>query len=334
MRIYDCLKHRNEIYGLAAVWIVLFHVYNYVGLAEGGILGAILSIGNLGVDVFLFLSAVGLEYSIRHNTTARFYKRRFVRTVLPYLIAAAVFFIWYDFLFYKDGVAQYLLNVTTLQYWLTGKHPVWYMAFIMIVYAVYPFLHSIDVKTKHLGILAMIFASVTAEVLMMKANWVLYTNCERALSRIPIFLIGMLAGPVFRKEIKVTVPLFCLAVGLGGLLTYSVFRMMSISILFVRYVYGIIGICLILCYSWLMEKLKLRPIIQALSYLGDISLEIYIVHVFLLQIIKLNELWGRLPFWTWYFIVLVIGIIGGKLLQTSIGKITSADAAKRWLSVE
>lgn len=61
-------KFRNEIYGFSIIWIVLFHgaAINKVDYSFGCSvlypLQAFLSIGNVGVDIFLFLSGVSLLF--------------------------------------------------------------------------------------------------------------------------------------------------------------------------------------------------------------------------------------------------------------------------------
>lgn len=95
----DVLSYRNELYGLAIFWIVLFHIYCNVGFVGKSILPSkvytaislIMIRGNLGVDVFLFLSAIGLSRSIRNNDIKTFYHHRWNRVFLPYLLLAVLF---------------------------------------------------------------------------------------------------------------------------------------------------------------------------------------------------------------------------------------------------
>ena len=83
---------RNELYGIAAVWIILFHVALYttpvVITSLGGenvcgewqlivnkvfrIIRWIFRRGNMGVDIFLFFSSIGLYQSFHNNSLGRF----------------------------------------------------------------------------------------------------------------------------------------------------------------------------------------------------------------------------------------------------------------------
>ena len=64
------LSKRKELFGLSIVGIVFFHIYCTYGLSFTGIdnaLGKLLIRGNIGVDIFLFLSAIGLYNSLSVN---------------------------------------------------------------------------------------------------------------------------------------------------------------------------------------------------------------------------------------------------------------------------
>jgi len=70
-------KHRVELLGVAAVWVIVCHLYieHYVA---NSVVSFFCGIGNSGVDIFLFLSGFGLYYSSqkKKQTKIEFYKRR------------------------------------------------------------------------------------------------------------------------------------------------------------------------------------------------------------------------------------------------------------------
>lgn len=55
--------YRTQLMGIAAILIVLCHASLY-GVQMCSVLSTILNIGNIGVDVFLFLSGMGCYYSL------------------------------------------------------------------------------------------------------------------------------------------------------------------------------------------------------------------------------------------------------------------------------
>ena len=76
-------KFRSEIMGLACLWVMLHHnVFDWPNALEP--LERFALYGNLGVDIFLLLSGVGLYYAwAKKPALSDFYARRFVRLLCP-----------------------------------------------------------------------------------------------------------------------------------------------------------------------------------------------------------------------------------------------------------
>ena len=55
-------KYRTTLMGIAAIFIILCHIPQY-GVEVHHTLRSILIYGNIGVDIFLFLSGLGCYYS-------------------------------------------------------------------------------------------------------------------------------------------------------------------------------------------------------------------------------------------------------------------------------
>ena len=73
-------EYRNELFGIATLMIVLCHSVSIVPFPES--LGHLISYGTMGVNIFLFLSGIGLYYSLKNNGDyLEFYKKRFVRVL-------------------------------------------------------------------------------------------------------------------------------------------------------------------------------------------------------------------------------------------------------------
>ena len=74
IRVFD-KGNRSYLMGIAILWIVLLHLYCWF---QGKLPWWIyfFSDGQTGVDIFLFLSAYGLEASYRKNGWSIFYKKR------------------------------------------------------------------------------------------------------------------------------------------------------------------------------------------------------------------------------------------------------------------
>ena len=70
---------RTELMGISALLILICHLYGYVDLSVT--VQYILSLGNIGVDCFLFLSGVGMWNSLLKVK----YINRYLKLFIPYL---------------------------------------------------------------------------------------------------------------------------------------------------------------------------------------------------------------------------------------------------------
>ena len=302
----DVMKFRNELFGFSILWIIAFHIFRNVGIGNFGYvtngLSLILSRGNMGVDIFLFLSAVGLSKSIQNNDTIHFYKHRIKRVVLPYLLMAIPFFIWYDFIYYKDGFYEYIYNVATVNFWLNGKHPVWYVAFILVLYLIFPLLHRWDKKTHHVSTICIIVICVLLEFLMCKTGFWLFRTSEKALSRIPVFMVGLMVAPIVLSErrIPLKLVLFMFIIGIG---LFAFISLRPPYLVLIRYIYCPISIAIILCYTYYRRKSKTIWIWNSLAWIGALSFELYIVHILIRRVVTVTDSWEMFnPVFWWFFI--------------------------------
>ena len=115
-------QERSGVFGLAILWIMLFHSSLRFDWPP---LHLIKATGYCGVDVFLFLSGIGLYYSMENDPSpAHFYKKRALRVLLPYAVVAV---------FYEGGrcllghitPAETMANVTFVSYWRDGVQTYW-----------------------------------------------------------------------------------------------------------------------------------------------------------------------------------------------------------------
>ena len=71
-------KWRNELYGISILWIMLFHliVEGRINFKINTAIHNIISHGNFGVDIFLFLSGASLYFSLQKNSSiVSFFKK-------------------------------------------------------------------------------------------------------------------------------------------------------------------------------------------------------------------------------------------------------------------
>lgn len=82
----DITKYRSSLMGIAMLSVFLFHS---MGDWMPTMICNIAANGAIGVDVFLFLSSIGLTYSITKNpSVTAFYKRRVLRIMPTYVLSS------------------------------------------------------------------------------------------------------------------------------------------------------------------------------------------------------------------------------------------------------
>ena len=98
IELYNMSRFRGEQMGAAMLFVILFHV----GLDRWDPMFGLRRMGNVGVDIFLFLSGIGLWYSWTKMTEKgmatkdmllRFFKNRYVRIYPAWLIMASLYYI-------------------------------------------------------------------------------------------------------------------------------------------------------------------------------------------------------------------------------------------------
>ena len=165
-------NYRSSLMGVAMLSVFLFHS---MGDWMPSFIHNIVAHGAIGVDVFLFLSAMGLTYSITKNPDIiAFYKRRVWRIMPTYwLIMSCVYLFVFTLMSIHIMPSNYypiprngwqiVQAYTTLGYWMKdGLYYLWYIPAILVLYLLFPFIHKLFVAHKWTYGLALVPAAVIA----------------------------------------------------------------------------------------------------------------------------------------------------------------------------
>ena len=112
MQWADLSRYRGELMGFAMLAVLFFHVG---GNHNETFFYCLSRCGNVGVDMFLFLSGVGLWFAwAKKPSLALFFKRRYVRVYPAWFVVACLYFVPL-YVGGKMSLADTLLNVAV--YW-------------------------------------------------------------------------------------------------------------------------------------------------------------------------------------------------------------------------
>ena len=145
LNLSDLSNYRTQLMGIAASMIVIGHANAYQVLMPS-FLSSICSQSALGVDIFLFLSGLGLYYSLSKNNLKKksdyfpFYKKRFFRIFVPYFIIYIPYCLIF-ILLSLYSIGDSLLCLSTLEFWLFHRGA-WFISLIIILYLFVPFLYK------------------------------------------------------------------------------------------------------------------------------------------------------------------------------------------------
>jgi peptidoglycan/LPS O-acetylase OafA/YrhL len=161
------IRSLTGIRGIAASWLVLFHVHERDDL--GGVLKTLLTHGYLGVDLFFLLSGFVIAFSYGRLATAgwslksyrTFLLRRFGRVyplyfVMTGAISATILAGWSKELPLQNFGTVFLANVALVQTWFSIANidgPAWSISTEFAAYLLFPLLGACTLTTRRTALL-------------------------------------------------------------------------------------------------------------------------------------------------------------------------------------
>lgn len=284
--------YRDELFGLSMLSILFFHyTEDFVNAFHKDLVGAnsVLSfyrteIGSIGVEIFLFLSGMGLYYAwnkMRGNYLD-FYKKRFLRVLMVYLPVGILYWGWLDLIHEKNGWFSFFKNLSFFSFWTEGTKAVWFIALILILYLVFPLVYAlfIDPEGRAEPILfgIILVLTVGSTQLLYVESPEIYGHIEIALRRIPIFLLGVYSGEKIKKNSTwdfLTFSLFAIDV----ILLRVLMREQIFNSFWNRYVVALSALFLMQLLCIVFHKLSFPRFHKCLKWIGGMSLELYLTHV-------------------------------------------------------
>lgn len=292
-------RYREELKGIAILWVVYFHSK----LLLPGAWDTLRAIGYGGVDIFLFLMGMGLFRSLSRGEELRGYATRRLWRVLPaylplLLVWMAIMYPTYNLSTVQAarGVAG---NLFMVGYWIqTPKVFNWYANAQFLFYLIAPLCFALLARSKRPVYMLCTLLAFSAGVGIAHIG----LPQMMAVSRLPIFLLGMAFGmewPVrARRGVMRMVYLLALVAGLG-LLLYSLRAGDGLLIDYGMYWYPFALITPALCVgtAYLFHKLeRIALLFMPLRMIGQSSFEIYILNIWMVEVAKAQ---GVTDAWSW-----------------------------------
>ena len=290
-------RYRSLLMGIQIIFIVFFHFTADCKGADvhfGGLIEWFYTfIRSSGVDIFLLLSGMGLYFSWRkHPDFNSYFQKRLVRLLVPYFIVAVPAWGFYYLFTDQSGLLNYLSDVLFLTFFTEGTRWLWYILFAIICYAVFPFIFDViqDARSKSDELFRTLMLCTMSIVVLITLKVLyedLYSHVAIAIARFPAFIIGALVGKKTYENRSLS-----LSKSLG-MLALSFFLLGPLEFAdkgtigyFPRAVFNY-SLCLLLvlalsrvsrCKSTVALNGE-RLFTKSLSWLGQYTLEIYMLHL-------------------------------------------------------
>jgi peptidoglycan/LPS O-acetylase OafA/YrhL len=279
----DISRYRKPLMGMAILFVMLFHI----PMHHWCLMYPVSNIGNYGVDIFLFLSGIGLWYSWENNNSLkRFFHRRFWRVYPEYFIVACVLYIW-DFSNacprYNDNIAEVVGSILfNLCFWNGKSNSLWFIPAIMTLYIFAPGYMNLIKRNPAYRWLPVLFIVLA---FLLQYNNTLHDSLKHLeifTSRLPIFFIGLNCGQMVKegKKLKAGSWLPILLVFILSFIvatTFTGYHHPTYPKFLLRMTYIPLTITSIILMCQLFRHTS-KYIMSVISFIGGLSLECYLVH--------------------------------------------------------
>lgn len=335
------LKYRETIYGMCAIWIMFFHISSRVGISRWLFnLRQIIYQGNIGVDIFMFISGwcLYLSYS-KNQDLKRYVKNRFFRVVFPYICISLFYWLWKNLeetpsVAGRFNMVMFVKDICSWTFWRNGTQTLWYVYAICVCYIIFPIIFNLISRKKKfmIGIImggiylfnvGMIFNELFSK--KMGIFWIIseaYSNSSILWTRIPVFVMGCIVGKMQVSHIRYKVSFKKKALdelaSTGIVILF--FTVFPLRLIFQKYgvpneilwlIYGPISICLAVVMARVFEWMNKNfggGILRMVQKIGTGTLELYMVHVILCHLFDFYEIWSIVG-WYAYAIIPITSIL-------------------------
>ena len=324
IELSDISRYRGELMGLAMLFVMLFHVW----MPRSNPMYGLVRCGNVGVDIFLLLSGVGLWYSWTKTPSAKhFFRRRLLRIYPAWVVMAALFYIP-NYLNtpgggYSPDIPNLIANILVgWSFWRVDDLTFWFVPAIMALYVIAPAYMKLIIKHP-----AYRWTPVVAMVLAVMVQY--YPPVHQAVghleiffSRVPIFLIGVNLGAWVKEgrtldgqALWLVIAAFVMS--LAMCVEFEESWRGRFPLFIERMVYIPLTLSMVVLLNLALRKTP-QTVRRALAFIGTISLELYLIHIqFVMKYITPYKLGYCLTALT----MIAVSIVLAWLLHKAVGKI-------------
>ena len=318
-------RYRQELMGFSAILILICHAVGN-GVQMPDLIRTVLNFGNIGVDMFLFLSGMGMYYSLQTNRVwggvISWYIRRYKRIVVPYLVIAMPFYL-FKVMVGDCSVGDALYDLSTVSYW-THHRSAWFIALLFPLYALTPLFARLIDGFKYRWVPSLVLCTVClvfGAAFSGTENDVL-ANIANAVRRVPGFFVGYWMG----KGIKDGVAVSVWGIGVMPVVVCGLLYMIPFNV----YSFWLMMFPLICLLIWIYEH-RVKWFQSLCLFMGTITLESYLTNGYSATVLRhLSWQWGGIDWnygnYAFYVCVLAVGVLWSLVANKISNRIMNKSA--------
>ena len=278
-------RFRNELMGVATLLIILCHATKF-NLVMPSWLFTLLGNCGAGVDIFLFLSGMGIfnSYANREVIRMPIYKwlwKRYLRIIIPCAFFIVPLTVLESLLSSSEeiDIIGILLNLSGFGF-LFGKGALWFVTCILLLYLITPIINKLmKSKNKYLYTYFLCIASLLFGYIHFSENGAI-CKLQFILCRFPSYFIGY----AMAKEIKNQQNVAVWKLVLLPFLCYGLFFMLNHSLGTHFSLFWLQGMFLISFVTLMLKNNIVSKCFVSLRFLGSVSLESYATNIMVIPL--------------------------------------------------
>lgn len=273
-------QYRSSLMGVAILSIMLSH-QRFVHFFPFNVFEAY---GHWGVDIFLFLSGMGMVCSFENHSIGEFYRRRFLRLVPICIFCGVIKYLAY--LFVGEPIENLKIGLN-IGIWSLCSLDLWFIHSIIIYYLLTPLFYRLLKYNLWQTMVVVYLVSIVFQLFCAEIvgfDWLNPLGVSLfTIERLPVFLIGMIVSMYYnngitQKQFVISGVCLYMAICLTILLKTDIIPLTFFACVYPLLSLGIFALVLSMIY---ILNLIPKNVIRGFDYMGNHSLEIYLVHEFI-----------------------------------------------------
>ena len=314
---YMSVDNMQNIRGMLAILIVIHH---FSGMIEEKSLFFLFNhIGYLVVALFLFLSGYGLAYGVQNKpgyiNGVKFLYTRIPKLIIPYWVAVIIYAVGYLAAGEPITWKAILLSFVSFKN-IVGLGSSWYIFELIVLYII--FFLSFKIKKRKIA-LSVLFALVAVCAIGFYFSDSFSDVWYRSIFAFPLGVCYSLKKDKIESFLlnKTLARYIALILFLIFLLSLK-YACVMLGLTYLQILFDITSSAMFSLVAVIMlRKIKLGN--KALSFLGSISFEIYLIHFLLIKLIYSFYFNGQMNLLL-YFVISIVSVISVAYIMSFIDK--------------